>query len=155
MWRRLLDPATEPKPTHGAIMKLYQQQHARAHERRYGLVLLDEAHDLAGAQLGAVLALPGAGKVLAYDVHQSIYRFRNAIKPHVLCDLPCKHELRLTQTCGALASRSPRPSSASCARSAATNRSRSTRRPARTRRCAAPSDLRWKLPARRACGSRC
>lgn len=90
VWEALCDPKCAPLPTHDALMKIYQLVHA-PNEHRFGLVLLDEAHDCSASQLAAVRAMPGCAKIIVYDVHQCIYDFRGAVSPEALTSMPCAH----------------------------------------------------------------
>ena len=83
--------------THEAIMKKYQIDHASS-ERRYGIILVDEAQDLSPCQLAVVLAIPEVTTFLVYDANQAINSFRGADQPDVLDRLPCADTFVLPQS---------------------------------------------------------
>ena len=101
VWEAMIDPTqtTWPIVTHDAAGK-YFQLHPELQARvfgRYGLVMVDESHDLTLAQFEPISHCACA-KVIVYDVHQAIYGWRGGRAIDAIEQLHAAARCRLSQT---------------------------------------------------------
>ena len=101
VWEAMIDPTQTKWPivTHGTAGK-YFQLHPELQARvfaRYGLVMVDESHDLTLAQIEPI-ARCACAKVIVYDVHQAIYGWRGARAIDAIAQLHAVARRSLSQT---------------------------------------------------------